>query len=754
MTDPTTLVLARLQAAGHHPQQTRKGWSCRCPAHEDRNASLSIGIGDDGRVLLACHAGCPFDSIVAAMGIDTRDTFAESGDICRRPRATTKPTATFSTWEQAAAGLRGPPAATWRYHDAAGDVVGVVARWNRPGGGKDVRPFVLQADGTWAAGGMATPRPVYGLPEVIQSTGVVYVTEGEKAADAMRSLGLTCTTSAHGAQSANGTDWSPLAGRDVVVLPDRDDSGEKYATDVVRLAATAGAASVRVVRLVDVWPAMPTGGDAFDWIEAHDATDPNDLKATIARLVAGVQPADISVAAAEVAAASPSRPAEGLEWEPFPVELLPDPVRTFVVEAAERLSTDPVLVAFPMLASIAATIGSCRRIELWPGWREPPILWLAGVAAPGSMKSPAADKALQFIRQRQHEAFVAHKAAVADYEAEKREHDRASRRRGAEPTASPERPVAERVLVEDITIEALGPILQDNPNGLLVARDELSGWFDFDRYSGGKGGGEVGRWLSCYGAAPLTVDRKLSGTFYVPAAAVSITGTIQPKVLARVIGSKHIDNGLLQRFILAAPPRRMKEIPSGDVGFATAEAVRSMFATLAAIRPAEDGSPLALDLEPEAAVAWKTFYLEHAAAQFNANGPAGEMLSKAEAWAARLALVLHMIRQAGSEPTLSHRIDTSSIARGIGLARWAAREWQRVFEGLERDSIEHDDGRLVGFIEKRGGTVTVRDVQRGLRGYRVPGAAEAALQRLTKSGRAEWSPQATGGRPADAVKLK
>ena len=479
--------------------------------------------------------------------------------------------------------------------------------------------------------------------------------------------------------------------------------------------------------------------------------------ATVAATVAAdprAEDGEIEAAVAAVAAASASGPAECLEWEPFPVELLPDPVGTFVADAAERLSTDPVLVAFPMLASIAATIGNRRRIELWPGWMEPPILWLAGGAAPGSMKSPAADKALQFIRQRQQEAFTAHRAALSDYEAEKRECERASRRRNAEATVLPERPVAERVLVDDITIEAISPILQDNPNGLLVARDELSGWFDFDRYSGGKGGGEVSRWLSCYGAAPLTVDRKLSGTFHVPAATVSITGTIQPKVLARAIGSKHIDNGLLQRFIVAAPPRRMKEIPSGDVGFATIEAVRSMFVTLAWIRPAEDGSPLVLDLEPAEAEAWETFYRDHAAAQFNANGPVGEMLSKAEAWAARLALVCHMIRQARSEPTLPHRIDLDSITRGIALARWAAREWHRVFEGLERGSIEHDDRRLVGFIERRGGIATARDVARGLQGYRHPGAAEAALQRLTRSGRAEWSPQATGGRPADAVRLK
>ena len=469
----------------------------------------------------------------------------------------------------------------------------------------------------------------------------------------------------------------------------------------------------------------------------------------------GAEPAEIEAAAVAVAAASASGPAEGLEWEPFPVELLPDPVGTFVAEVAERLSADPVLVAFPMLASIAATIGNRRRIELWPGWLEPPILWMAGVAAPGSMKSPAANKALQFIRQRQHDAFAAHGAAMAAWEEEKREHDRVSRRRDAEAGPLPERPTAERVLVDDITIEALGPILQANPAGVLVARDELSGWFDFDRYSGGKGGGESSRWLSCYDAAPLTVDRKLSGTIYVPAAAVSITGTIQPRVLARVVGGKHIDNGLLQRFIVADPPRRMAEIPSGDVDFAAVEAVRSMFAMLAAIRPAEDGSPMVLDPDPEAREIYDSFFLEWRVAVLNANGPVGEMVSKMRAWVARLALMCHMIRQAGSEPTLRHRIDADSIRRGIGLARWAAREWQRVFEGMERGSIEAEDRAIQDFIRRRGGVATARDIARhGPAAYRTPGAAEAALKRLTRSGAAERLTITTGGRPADAVRLR
>ena len=466
------------------------------------------------------------------------------------------------------------------------------------------------------------------------------------------------------------------------------------------------------------------------------------------------EPAEIEAAAAAVAEASASVPADRLAWEPFPVSLLPEPVGAFVREAAEALSTDPVLVAFPLLASVAATIGNRRRIELWPGWREPPILWLAAVADSGSMKSPAADKGLAFIRQRQDAAFKAFRVAVADYEREKREHDRASRRRDAEQTEPPERPVAERMLVDDVTIEGLGPILEQNPGGVLVARDELAGWFDFDRYSGGRGGGDAARWLSCSGAAPLTVDRKLSGTLYIPAAAVSIVGTIQPRVLARAVGSRHVDNGLLQRFILASPPRRMKEIPSGDVGFATVDAMRSMFETLAAIRSADDGSPRVIDLEPEAADVWRAFYREHATEQFNASGPVGSMLAKGEGWAARLALVFHMIAQAGADTMRGDRIRVDSIEAGVGIARWAAREWRRVFAEMTYGAALEDDAGLREWIAGRGGVASPRDVRRGLAKYRAAGAAEAGLARLVRAGKAEWHASPTGGRPADAVRLR
>jgi putative DNA primase/helicase len=177
----------------------------------------------------------------------------------------------------------------WEYHDADGKLVGLVVRWDTENG-KTFLPFSLTESAAWVCEGMPTPRPVYRLPAVLSADGSIYVAEGEKAADALVSLGLNATTSPNGSKSAAKADWSPLRGRRVVIVPDRDDSGERYSADVASLARAAGAESVVVVRLADHWPELPVGGDAADWIECHDAAEPDDLRQAVEALVARANP--------------------------------------------------------------------------------------------------------------------------------------------------------------------------------------------------------------------------------------------------------------------------------------------------------------------------------------------------------------------------------------------------------------------------------------------------------------------------------
>ncbi len=71
---PLDLILSRLAGAKKHGTQ----YVARCPAHDDKTASLSVGEGDDGRVLLHCFAGCRTANVVAALGLTMRDLFPDT----------------------------------------------------------------------------------------------------------------------------------------------------------------------------------------------------------------------------------------------------------------------------------------------------------------------------------------------------------------------------------------------------------------------------------------------------------------------------------------------------------------------------------------------------------------------------------------------------------------------------------------------------------------------------------------------------
>ena len=249
------------------PNPTGNGWISRCPAHDDRNPSLSIRQGDDGRVLLHCHAGCTPEQVVASIGMSMRDLFPEdSGDarssdgaVCERQDAGRDESLTGAM--SAYSRSLGLPSARWDYHDRDNQRVGIVLRWDTPDG-KQIRPLSL-IDRQWKRTGMPGPRPLYRLPELLESDGVVLVCEGEKAADAAIACAYTATTSPHGSKAARHADWGSLRGRDVVIVPDLDEAGDAYASSVHALISGI-ARSVKIIDLRDGWDALMHGDDLDD----------------------------------------------------------------------------------------------------------------------------------------------------------------------------------------------------------------------------------------------------------------------------------------------------------------------------------------------------------------------------------------------------------------------------------------------------------------------------------------------------------
>jgi hypothetical protein len=301
---PIELLISKLSDAKPHGRE----WKARCPSHADKRPSLSVTEGADGRALVHCHAGCKPEEIVAAVGLKMADLMPAKDDPAPKrkkapagkPKAMNNATPLYATAKEAVAALedrRGKTSNRWTYRDADGEPVGLVLRWTKKNldptkkDEKDILP-VSKVDGGWANKAMPEPRPLYRLPDLIDRPGeTVYVCEGEKAADAAAGLGLLATTSTGGAKAAGKTDWAALAGREVIILPDADEPGEKYAADVAAiLGRLTPPAAVRIVRLRDAWAEIHEGGDMADVVEAGE--NAAEIKMKLAGLANAADPED------------------------------------------------------------------------------------------------------------------------------------------------------------------------------------------------------------------------------------------------------------------------------------------------------------------------------------------------------------------------------------------------------------------------------------------------------------------------------
>jgi hypothetical protein len=155
----------------------------------------------------------------------------------------------------------GKPSARWTYRNAGGEVLGYIARYDPQGERKQIVPWTWNGE-RWGMGQWPLPRPLYGLQELAERPGAaVLVVEGEKAADAARRFaGLyAVVTWPAGAMAADKADWTPLAGRKVLLWPDADEPGRKAMERVAQIIHERATE----VKVLDV-SGQPDGWDAAD----------------------------------------------------------------------------------------------------------------------------------------------------------------------------------------------------------------------------------------------------------------------------------------------------------------------------------------------------------------------------------------------------------------------------------------------------------------------------------------------------------
>ncbi len=450
-------------------------------------------------------------------------------------------------------------------------------------------------------------------------------------------------------------------------------------------------------------------------------------------------------------------------FQPFPVEALPMPLGAYVTECAQALRCDPAYVALCVLAAVGSTISNTRSLRLKRSWEEPCIIWAAIVGDSGTLKTPAFQKAVGFLFRHQKqllESFKSEKEAYEDalveYKSRKAKAKKAGEDFNEEPPAEPK---LRRVVVSDTTIEKLGVVLEENPRGVLMARDELSGWLgSFTRYKGKGGGSDLPNWLEFFRAGTAVIDRKNPERplLFIDRAAVSVVGGIQPGVLARALGADAFDSGLPARLLAAMPPKVEKSWSEADVSPETEQAYQTVIARLLELDfDADTGpkQPHVLRMNPQAKENWVAFYNAWAKEQMAVEGELAAAYSKLEAYAARFALLHHVVTCVHLEVDDRREVSPRSVEAGVTLCRWFANEARRIYMTLAETEEQRDTRRLVEFIQARGGRITVRELQRAnSKKYPTREDAEAALSVLVDGGVARWI-DPPSGKKASNIKV-
>lgn len=456
-------------------------------------------------------------------------------------------------------------------------------------------------------------------------------------------------------------------------------------------------------------------------------------------------------------------------YVPFPFAVLPDPISTFIDEASKAIGCDPALVGLPMLATLAGCIGATRRLSIKSNWAAPSVLWTAAVVDSGQQKSPAQSVVTRVLYARQGrdlkehaERMMEYQKALANYEQAVVDWKRTKGVRG-EPPRKPEEPVCKRLIISDSTIEAVADRLQDNQRGLLLDRDELSGWLgSYDQYRAGRGS-DVSHWLSCYNARPLLIDRKTSQrkTIFVERAAVSLTGGIQPRILGSLLGKQHFENGLAARFGFGMPPKRSKRWSEATVSEDAENSLEWVYDSLLRLqfREVDDKLvPIDLPLTRDGKEAFVAFYNEHGHEQGELTGNLAALWAKLEEVAARIALVMHLVRCSIDDSTLvtPDAVDAGSILMGVTFARWFGNEGRRIYGVLAETDEQRDRRQLIELIQRKGGQITARDLTKSTRRFADSNEADAALIELVEGRLGCWEDVPTtskGGRGTRVFRL-
>jgi putative DNA primase/helicase len=541
-------------------RQTNDGYMALCPCHDDNNLSLSIRHGQDGRVLLYCHAGCDFDAICAATGLDAKDLFP--AEPANKPKKR--------------------EVAVYDYTDEDGNLLFQKVRYEP----KDFRCRVLDGSGGWTYTINGVRRILYNLPAVIESR-IVFIVEGEKDANLLIQNGYTATCNFDGAGKDNSK-WRPeynpyFQGKSVYLVPDNDLTGKRHCAAIYDNLKDV-AADIRIVELPgladksDVSDFFANGGTIEEFNQVlMDA--PTSLPLSFMRYDSN------NTADTDQEQWRQPLPFDETVLPPFPLDGLPSCLFDFaqiVREVSVSNQTPPDMAALLLLTIASSCLGGKVKVVTNNRYTELATLYTAIFAPSGTRKSSVYHALMKPVIDYQRQLRADMKPGI---ESNKNELDLLERSKERikkdiakgvdnctplrEELQEIEKQLAEfdkptelplMFMETDFTVESLAPKIRDNEGTLSLFDHEGAFWDEVaGRYSQTQSQTND-LLLKGYDGSPVMITRIGRGDIFIDACSLAIGLIVQPTKIEDLKNKKGLEEtGLIPRFILS--------VPADNIGF-------------------------------------------------------------------------------------------------------------------------------------------------------------------------------------------
>jgi len=239
----------------------------------------------------------------------------------------------------------------------------------------------------------------------------------------------------------------------------------------------------------------------------------------------------------------------------FPRDVLPTKTHGIIEEFVRAYQLPYEYYAMSILTAVSTVMGNSYKLFLKRGWTVAPVMYVNIIGPSSSGKSPAMELGLKPLDNIET-------IYRQEWEVQKEEWDEEYFRASMSNQPIPKKPPRKEIILNDATVEAINATLANNPNGVLLFRDELTAWVNaMNQY---RAGSDVEFWLSNWSNKSAKVNRVGKDPIFIKRSFINVLGGMTPDGLAVITSGRKADNGFLQRILFVYPNEVEKPLPSNN----------------------------------------------------------------------------------------------------------------------------------------------------------------------------------------------